>query len=163
MEDHWENHSNATLPYTPKGKSYSTRRLNQSLDSFDEADKQGRSNALNIKPWRISLVVIEFETHIIFDLNDSVLLGRSYPAADLTRGIDLTPFNAYELGVSRHHAIMKLVDNNVVIYDNKSNNGTLLNGKLLRPDIDYVIKDKDFISLGKMELCVQLLFNPFQN
>src|SRR5688572_16012899 len=49
----------------------------------------------------------------------------------------------------------------VMLRDNRSTNRTLLNSKKLRPLQDYPLKPGDLITLGRLQLKYNLLFNPF--
>ncbi len=74
-----------------------------------------------------------------------VILGRmgtkNLPSPD----IDLTPYGAYEHGVSRHHAALIHRGNQIFIKDLNSRHGTFLNGQRLAPLKSYVLRDGDEI------------------
>lgn len=111
--------------------------------------------------WRIAMTIIELDIQIVFDLRESVVLGRSYPHPELFDGIDLSPYSAYESGVSRNHVIIKQQNDSVLIVDNDSVNGTLLNNKKLVPNNTYPLKSGDLVRLGKLDLRFEFLYNPF--
>jgi hypothetical protein len=111
--------------------------------------------------WCISLTVVELGVQMVINISGDVLLGRLGISDGDYTFVDLTGYNAHEYGVSRKHAIISLADNKVVIKDNNSANRTLLNKKKLRPLQDYPLKPGDVISLGKLELKFNLLFDPF--
>ena len=113
-------------------------------------------------PRRVSLTILDADIQIVFDITGSVALGRSYPSTDIFNGIDLSPFNAYEQGVSRNHATILLRDNQVIIRDNESENGTLLNNKMLKPNTNYILHRGDRVNLGAMSLRFDLLYNSFE-
>jgi len=115
----------------------------------------------NQPPWRIELNILNVNVQIVFDFQDSVILGRSYPDPRPFNGIDLSPFDAYQCGISRNHVVLMLEQGNVLIRDLKSMNGTALNGKRLKPDHKYVIKSGDLIHLAKLKLRIRFLHNPF--
>lgn len=113
--------------------------------------------------WRIAMTVVDFETQIVFDLRESVVLGRSYPHPELFDGIDLSPYDAYESGVSRNHVIIKQQNDSVLIVDNESVNFTYLNTKKLVSQNAYPLKSGDIVRLGKLELRFEFLYNPFNS
>ncbi len=84
-------------------------------------------------------------------------LGRSSEDQPILPDIDLAPFNAYEFGVSRLHASIKLEQPFALLTDYGSANGTQLNGQKLTPNKPYPITHGDIFSLGKMK--IQLLMN----
>ena len=113
------------------------------------------------RPWRAALTIVEADIQIVFDITNSIVLGRSYPSTELFKGVDLSPFNAYELGVSREHAVLLLQESQVILRDNESSNGTLLNNKRLKANVKYVLQSGDLLNLAKMALRFDLLYNPF--
>ena len=86
-------------------------------------------------------------------------LGRISDAQPVMPDIDLTPFNAYNNGVSRLHAVVKHINKNIFIMDLGSANGTYLNGLRLSPNTEQSIKTGDIIALGKLKIQV-LIAHP---
>jgi hypothetical protein len=108
-------------------------------------------------PAKISLNIVE--NGQILPITDRLefTLGRSAEGQPIIPDIDLAPFNAYASGVSRLHAAIKLVNNQFVIVDLGSSNGTYLNGARLSPYTETPLSHGDMIYLGKFQ--VQLLIN----
>lgn len=144
-----------------------TRRLNQEEIAETAESAIPRAKPVDIaglpRPWRIAMTVMQMGIQLIFDLSGPITIGRAYQETDTPPEIDLTPFSAENLGVSRRHAFLKLEENRVVIVDNKSSNGTFLNGEKIEPDRPYVIRHGDELSLGILKLKVELLTNPFES
>jgi hypothetical protein len=113
------------------------------------------------RPWRIALKIMTMGITLVCDLSDTIIVGRSYPQMVDHPNIDLAPYNAQALGVSRHHLTLKLHDNCVVVIDNHSANKTLLNNEVLRPGEMYQLHHGDSITLGSMTLRSHFLTNPF--
>jgi hypothetical protein len=86
--------------------------------------------------------------------HDVVIIGRSNPG-DPSPDVDLTPLDALEQGVSRHHIRITRHRNVFVICDVGSSNGTLLNGKLLLPSQETLLHDGDDLRLGDLKLKVK--------
>jgi pSer/pThr/pTyr-binding forkhead associated (FHA) protein len=84
-------------------------------------------------------------------------LGRSAEDQPILPDVDLAPYHAYEFGVSRLHASIKIGQPYTLLTDFDSANGTLLNGQKLSPNKPYPITHGDIFSLGKMK--IQLLIN----
>ncbi|MGJ3239830.1 MAG: FHA domain-containing protein [Anaerolineae bacterium] len=148
-----------TMVNTPP-KSLETAKLTSENvpDAFDRDPSQVPSHG---RFWSISLTVVELGVEMVINLSDSVLLGRLYAGESDQNFIDLTGYNAHEYGVSRQHAYISLSNNKVVIKDNNSANRTLLNKKKISPMQEYPLRPGDVISLGKLELKFNLLFDPF--
>jgi len=113
------------------------------------------------RPWRISLWVVQKEQEVVFDLVGTMILGRIHRESDTFPDIDLGPYNAEELGVSRQHLMLKLDGGRIAIMDMDSANGTKLNGEWLKANQLYPLRHGDELVLGMMTLKVELLMDPF--
>jgi len=78
-------------------------------------------------------------------------IGRISGNQPIHPDIDLTPYNAYEGGVSRLHATIKVYDDKVTIMDLGSANGTRLNNNEIPAHQPSQIHNEDIISLGKFK------------
>ena len=74
--------------------------------------------------------------------------------------IDLGPFNGFELGTSRRHALITQKGQAYEITDLESTNGTWLNGERLVPNSPYELKNGSLLRLGKMMLYTVYRANP---
>jgi hypothetical protein len=90
---------------------------------------------------------------------DEVTLGRVSEGQPIAPDIDLTPYKAYEAGVSRMHASIRVIDDQVMVTDLGSANGTNINGMKMSAHIPYPVRHGDILTLGKFK--IQVLFrNP---
>jgi hypothetical protein len=89
-------------------------------------------------------------THLLLPLFDRAMIGRRDPATNESPELDLTPYGAYQMGISRQHAVFELHDHVPVIVDLSSRNGTYLNGAKLPANQPTPIQDQDEIRLGKI-------------
>jgi pSer/pThr/pTyr-binding forkhead associated (FHA) protein len=78
-------------------------------------------------------------------------LGRASDGQPITPDIDLTPYQAYENGVSRLHVVIKRIQGKIIIMDLGSSNGTYLNGARMTPNHEESVKHGDTVSLGKLK------------
>jgi len=83
---------------------------------------------------------------------ENYTLGRTIEGQAVVPDIDLSPFNAYEQGVSRMHAEVRLAPEAVTIVDLESANGTLVNGKRSEPLRPVVLRHGDVIQVGRLRL-----------
>lgn len=113
------------------------------------------------RPWKVALRVVQKENRLIFDMDRPMILGRMDPEQDVYPDIDLGPYNADEMGVSREHMVLKLDGDRIMAHDNGSSNGSLLNNERMEAQVDYPIRDGDEIQLGLMKLKIELLMNPY--
>lgn len=114
------------------------------------------------RPWRMALTIQEMKLQMVFDMTESMLIGRTHPDSDTFPDIDLTPFNAEDSGVSRQHMNLMLHEDRVVVVDLDSVNGSYLNGERLEPHQMYPIRNGDELELGMMKVKVELLMNPLE-
>jgi hypothetical protein len=83
-----------------------------------------------------------------------LVIGRFYDESPVQPDIDLSPYNAEDLGVSRLHATIRWTDNTVSIVDLDSKNHTYINGQRLHPHEVRVVRDGDDLRLGKLPIKV---------
>jgi hypothetical protein len=104
---------------------------------------------------QVLLVVRGGAKPVRVDLGDQdVTLGRTSPDNPIRPDIDLAPFNAEELGVSRVHASLRRAENTVQITDLSSRNFTYLNGQRVYPRESRVLRHGDEVRLGRLPLTV---------
>jgi hypothetical protein len=97
-----------------------------------------------------SRVFIHFvDTGDILPLSDQeeITLGRISQGQPVVPEIDLTPFHAYEAGVSRLHAAIRVGPGKVSLIDLGSANGTRLNGRKINPHTPVVVQHGDVLTL----------------
>ncbi len=83
-----------------------------------------------------------------------VVLGRYDPETGTSPGVDLTPFRAQELGVSRQHARLEVHDRSLFIADLGSTNGTYLNDARLPAHRPCLLRNGDAVRLGMLRMQV---------
>ncbi len=139
-----------------------TRNLNLSDKQESVASQEMKAIDRGMpRPWKVALRVLQKENRLIFDMDRPMVIGRMDPEQDVFPDIDLGPYNADEMGVSREHMLLKLDGDRIMAQDNGSSNGTLLNHERMKPKTDYPIRDGDEIQLGLMKLKIELLMNPY--
>ncbi len=106
-----------------------------------------------LQSW-ISLHLIESGQVLPLADRTEFSLGRSAEGQPIVPDVDLSPYNAYANGVSRLHAAIKLVNNQVMVVDLGSSNGTYLNGVRLSPYVDTPVAHGDLVYLGKLKMQV---------
>ena len=95
-------------------------------------------------------------TPLLLPLVKEMVIGRRDPSTQDSPQLDLTPYGAYQMGISRRHAIIRLQDQHVSLTDLGSRNGTYLNGKKLKAHQPTAISDGDEVRLGKIVLKIYL-------
>jgi Protein kinase domain/FHA domain len=108
--------------------------------------------------WRIRLIVLSKpDTQFDLEIADDIILGRGILPGDM---IDLTPYDALELGVSPKHLMLRPGSLGLYAIDVGSHDRTQRNGRLLSVNQPYLLNDGDRLKLGNLELEVHILDRP---
>ncbi|MCC7449066.1 MAG: FHA domain-containing protein [Anaerolineae bacterium] len=83
-----------------------------------------------------------------------MIIGRADPDSMAHPEIDLTPYQAAELGVSRLHASISRGAETISISDLDSKNGTYINRQCLFPHEVRALRDGDELMLGRLVIKV---------
>ncbi len=102
----------------------------------------------------LRLEIEEAPTPLLITPKAETTLGRRDPTTGTQPDVDLSAYAGYRLGVSRNHAIIRLKNRLLEIYDLGSSNGTSVNGVRLAPHQPHVLRDGDELMLGKMMIRV---------
>lgn len=90
---------------------------------------------------------------------EALVLGRKSNMAGTSHDVDLSPYGAYALGVSRNHAELRLTPDSkgIELRDLGSSNGTFLNEEQASPHYKYRVAHGDSLRLGNMKIRVLFL------
>lgn len=86
-------------------------------------------------------------------------IGRHMPEAEHQPDVDLSPYKAFSLGVSRMHAEVKVREQGIYLTDLGSSNGTYLNNQRLKANEAYPLKHKDVVTFGLFRVQVLIRAN----
>jgi len=103
---------------------------------------------------RVAVQIISTGDQIPLRGNGEFTLGRVSGNQPVLPDIDLTQYQAYESGVSRLHATLRLEGETAVITDLGSANGTRLNGQRIPAHDPQPLQDGDIISLGNFKVSI---------
>lgn len=110
--------------------------------------------------WRIELHGLTRGADPVgIDVVGDVTLGRSVGADD-DPDLDLDPYNAFQMGVSRRHALLRPTRNCLYIIDLNSTNGTLYNALRIGSGVTRAIMHNDTITLGQLSFTVKIIERP---
>ena len=70
-------------------------------------------------------------------------------------GLDMTPYGAFDCGVSRQHAMFILRRDGVYVQDLGSTNGTRINGFSLAPKRIYRLRNGDEVEFGRLRIILR--------
>lgn len=117
-------------------------------------DVPARKASAKINELSISLHIVESGQIIHLADRKEFTLGRTIEGQPILPDVDLSPFDAFTLGVSRLHAALRIISGEVVVTDLGSSNGTRVNGQKIVPHVDYPLNHGDIIALGKLKIQV---------
>lgn len=100
----------------------------------------------------VVIFLIDAGEAIFIDGDKDLTIGRSTEGQTVVPDIDLSPYEAYEAGVSRLHANISVKGNQVSAKDLGSANGTRLNGKKISPHAEHTLLHGDILTLGKLKI-----------
>lgn len=112
------------------------------IAGFGSASFQGRTS--------IVLYVKGGKQPVVFRPEQDFVIGRR--TATSTVDLDLGQYEQDTKTVSRQHAVIRLEDDQMMLYDLGSRNGTFVNEKLVSPDVPNVLHDGDVIRVGQVVL-----------
>lgn len=102
----------------------------------------------------VALKVLSTGNFLLLSERPEFTLGRVSEGQPVRPDIDLTPYHAYEQGVSRLHASIRIQSGQVTVMDLGSANGTRVNGKKILPHTQHILKNRDVLTLGKFKVQV---------
>lgn len=108
-------------------------------------------------PRRLRFTVNDGSFAFEVEAHHSIVVGRnsSIGAVD----VDLSPYNADELGISRRHVQFDLVGDRLMVKDLHSVNGSCLNGKPLTPNHYYPVAHGDELKIGRLKMRIYLIYD----
>lgn len=144
--------------YGPKKVTTNLRNLSsEAIDGFDEF-RRVPLNQENLPFWRVKFTCLNFPAmkSLGLDINGEIILG----VLNDKNIINLSEYDNGSKGVSRRHLKIQIAEDNLVVIDLKSTNGTRLNGEPLIPGKHYSILDGSVIALGDLFLAVEIIQVP---
>jgi pSer/pThr/pTyr-binding forkhead associated (FHA) protein len=94
-------------------------------------------------------------------INKELVIGRKVDNATVKTVLDLTDLSAYNMGVSRRHAIIRRIGSDFEVLDLASRNGTWLDTKRLVPNKPYHFASGSQLRLAQMQLFI--MYNVVDN
>lgn len=110
--------------------------------------------------WLIELNASQMPKPLKLRVEQRLVLGRSVAGENKQPDVDLAPYQAEDLGVSRHHLALYVEGDRLMIEDLESGNGTLLNTTRLKPGEPHMLSHGDHLYLGRLRLDVQVILSP---
>jgi len=83
-----------------------------------------------------------------------IAIGRATEGQMIVPDIDLTPFDAYDAGVSRLHVNIIIGESKITVQDLESANGTRLNDVKIASHIKHKLEHGNILTLGTFKIQV---------
>jgi hypothetical protein len=146
---------NCSFPLNGGGLSNATRTLEKAEETFELTRSKTIGSAIG-KLQKVSLIIDGVELQL--PTGSRLVIGRrdatvTAPIPD----VDLTRFDADNLGVSRQHIELSWRSGLIYVADMGSTNGTLLNGQRLDAGIERILRDNDVLVIGHMRTIVHFV------
>lgn len=135
-----------------------TQAISPSLVGSDRLTNPLQPPVYEVPRGRLAVHMLESGVLIPLEDRDEFTFGRLSAGQPVMPDVDLSAYKAYEYGVSRLHAVVRLRDEKLTITDLGSANGSYVNGARLVPNSEQRISSGDLIALGKLKF--QLVFTP---
>ena len=103
-----------------------------------------------------SLHLIETGQILPLSERNEFTMGRISEGQPISPDIDFSPYQGYDAGVSRMHALIKRDGDRIILMDLGSANGTYWNGTRLSPNVEQIIHHRDIVALGKMKIQIMV-------
>lgn len=140
-----------------KPKQQQTNYLNLPSDAKPMSDRESApgTNLLS-SAWRLVFKIGNETANLA--IGEPIIIGRVVEVdKDKDIGFDLTPYGAYQGGVSRRHATITYYNGALYIEDLGSTNGTRINGFQLTPKRKYRLRDGDEIEFARLRTGVRFM------
>jgi pSer/pThr/pTyr-binding forkhead associated (FHA) protein len=96
------------------------------------------------------------DTELLLPDAEVIIMGRAANQIEHNMAyVDLTPFRAGSMGVSRHH--LRLVRKEDMLFgsDLNSTNGSFINGRPMAANVDRILRNNDELQLGELKFFVK--------
>jgi hypothetical protein len=132
--------------------SSETRPINQEI--VDKV-KASLGSALLHENMGVLLRFSESGAVVTVPMTSRVVIGRSEINKMEGLNIDLTPFGARVMGVSRRHAAVYRLKNSLFIEDLDSVNGSYVNGQRITPGQPHLLHNGDELRFGNLRCSIE--------
>lgn len=134
-------------------EAYRALQLDQEAARLAEQTRQ--SDTFDPAVMKLELLVTELHQTLLKAVDHELVVGRADSVTDYMPDIDMTPYGAYRLGLSRKHAIISVEGEALIVKDLNSRNGTFVNGKAIPTGGTHPLRDGDSVRFGNLTVKVR--------
>jgi hypothetical protein len=139
----------------PQKNSAQTQKFTTVIDELQGEAQHVGEVPKQSNTW-ISLHLLDSGQILDFSERSEFTLGRTSEGQPIEPDIDLSPYRAFDNGVSRIHAVIRHIEDKVILQDLGSSNGTYINGTRIMPKVEQPLRHGDIMSLGKLKIQIVL-------
>ncbi len=144
------------LPSTLVQLMGATTRLEEAYQRLEPKRRWG--TAYFDRQSRLKLTFRDTGDLLMVDLGRELKVGRTHDDESLPQPeVDLSPYGATKLGVSRNHLTLSRDHDTIFVTDLGSANSTYLNGQRLMPHERRILRDNDELRLGRLVVRVNFV------
>lgn len=138
-------------------EAYKALQLEQQARKLEEEIQTPRQQVFDPAAMHLGLFIMETQNKMVKVVDDELIVGRADSVTDYMPDIDLTPYGAYRLGLSRQHAVIYEENKTLLVKDMNSRNGTFVNGAAVPAGGTLPLHDGDVLRFGNLSLRVNFL------
>ncbi len=98
----------------------------------------------------LHVYIPHLDQRLALPLSGTIRIGRSDPDAATAPELDLSDYDGFDRGVSRHHATVQVFDEGVFMVDQHSSNGTWLGEQPLAAGYAYPLPREATVRFGQL-------------
>jgi hypothetical protein len=140
------------MPPLPQQSQYKTTLLGREASIPEPPRYRRPGTGFLHQTDNVVLEMVDSRQKICVPTQGHITLGRADQTAGWQPTVDLTPYGAKEMGVSRMHADLYFENDQAFVLELGSSNGTRVNGKTVLMGAAQHLRDGDEIALGGMAM-----------
>ncbi len=137
-----------------EARRVTTRHLDVAPEAVAVAAPPRQETSLldTLLPWVVEFRIVGTATTVQAQVREAMVIGRSDMNSGFRPEIDLMPFDAFNKGVSRRHALITVKNNRLFLRDLNSTNGTFINGAPCLSGQETRLRHGDELQLGHLRM-----------
>lgn len=140
------------IPYPFRHKTHKIPDESTQLKRVLDKNNAAGDTASLGKVHQVTFIIRGVREQILLHPDVPLLIGRFHINNHVNLDVDLTPYGADHRGVSRIHARLDLIEDNLYIMDMGSTNGTYITGNRIEAHKRSMLRNNESVVLGNLPL-----------
>jgi pSer/pThr/pTyr-binding forkhead associated (FHA) protein len=132
---------------------YQRHAANPLVPIRDDETVPDKNKASNL-PHRLRFSLTDETIVAEVTLDQEIVIGRRARSSDPAVAVDLEGFDGHQQGVSRVHAMVAVLRDEIIVQDLQSINGTHINGQRLIPLKKYPLRNGVELAVSSLKLII---------